>query len=536
MIPFKKILCLILTVCIIIMLPSCKKDKETPEDQLIYYYIDNEPVTLDPQIANDAGARLIIMNTFEGLIRIDGHNNIVEGAAESWEISADKMMYTFHLRNGLKWNDGTTLTASDFIYGIQRALMPETASPTARMLYCVKNAEKVHLGEKELSSLGIFAKGNDTIIFQLEYPDSDFLQVLSMPPAMPCHREFFEKTAGQYGRDADKLLCNGAFYIRKNGWQHDEYIYLRKNDEYTGADTPVPAGVNFTIGNTPDSMFSAIESGAADCGAITSADIDKAQSLGFHLTGFGDTVVGISFNTTDELLQNKKIRCALLSALDRSFILQKIPDHCIATENFIPDSATLDGKSYRQLAGNVTFASEKAPTILLNQGMKELSVNAVTNITILCTDDDKTQNLVNNIIETWNRLTGGYFNKKPVPLSELKDRIASGRYEAVIAPLMIEGNSPLNALEAFSSSSKYNPASYSSEEYEEVLNQIRKNLTATEVEKIRNAESFLLNNGLFYPLYIENRYYASAANVTRIIFHPYGAEADFFYATKLPET
>ncbi len=531
----KKLFNIILSMVLLTSFCACDRDAELPEDQIIYYNTDSEPVTLDPQIANDASARLIIMNVFEGLIRIDGENNAVPGAAESWEISKDRLMYTFYLRDGLRWNDGTTLTAYDFIYGIQRTLMPETSSPTATTLYCIKNAEKINTGKTDIANLGVFAENDRTIIFQLEYPDSDFLQLLATAPTMPCNKEFFEKTAGQYGREDDKLLCNGAFYIREDGWSHDEYIYLRKNQEYTGEEEPVPAGVNITIGQTPDDVCTAINDGVIDCGAITSADTERAESLNFNLTSFGDTVWGISFNNTDELFKSEDIRRGLLSALDRDYILKKIPDNCIVTGNIIPESALLDEKKYRELVGNVKFNSTEFPDKLLAKGLRNVGLDSITNITILCPDDDKTQIFVNNIIETWNKLTGGYFNKKPVPVSELKDRISDGNFEIAIAPLTIQGNTPVNTLELFESTCKYNIAAYSSTEYDDTVERIKKNQVAAEADNIKTVEQSLLDSGIFYPLYIENRYYASAANVMGIIFHPFGAEVDFFHATKTAE-
>ena len=66
------------------------------------------------------------MNIFEGLVRLDKNDDIIPGAAASWDISGDKMRYTFHLRDGLKWNDGTPLTAEDFVYGLKRTFDPST--------------------------------------------------------------------------------------------------------------------------------------------------------------------------------------------------------------------------------------------------------------------------------------------------------------------------------------------------------------------------------------------------------------------------
>ncbi len=530
-----KLFCIILSLMLLVSVCACDRDTETPEDQIIYYNTDSEPVTLDPQIANDASAKLIIMNVFEGLIRIDADNNAIPGAAQSWEISKDRLMYTFHLRDGLKWNDGTKLTAQDFIYGVQRALMPQTSSPTAETLYCIKNAEKINTGKSDISTLGVFVRDDRTIIFQLEYPDPDFLQLLATAPTMPCNKTFFEKTTGQYGREDDKLLCNGAFYIREDGWAHDEYIYLRKNTEYTGESTPVPAGVNITIGETPADICDSINDGTIDCGAITQADTERAEKLGFNLTGFGDTVWGIAFNNQDDLLKNEDIRRSLLSAVDRNYILKDIPDNCTVTENIIPDSARLDDKKYRDLAGNVAFNPTEFPDKLLAKALKNANVSNITDITILCPDDEKTQSFVNNLIETWNTFSGGYFNKKPVSVSELKDRITQGNFEVVIAPLTVQGNTPLSTLELFETSSKYNTASFKNTEYDTAVEKLKKRQVASEAQNIKDIEQDLLNKGIFYPLFIENRYYVSAGNVKDIIFHPFGAEVDFFHASKTVE-
>ena len=529
----KKITALLLAVMMCLGFCSCTEKEEKPEDQIILYRVDSEPDTLDPQIANDASAQLIIMNIFEGLVRLDENNDAVPGAAESWEISGDDLMYTFHLRENLKWNDGSALTAEDFVYGIRRAVQPQTASPTASTLFCIKNAESINKGKSDIDMLGVFAHDDNTLVIQLEYPDSDLLNLLATPPAMPCSKAFFEKAAGQYGRTDEKILSNGAFYIREDGWAHDEYVYLRKNENYVGKDQPIPAGVNITIGETDTDICNAISSGETDCGAVSAAQANQAEKLGFHLKGFGDTIWGISFNTKDTVLQNSKIRNSLLSALDRDFILKELPENCTSSANIIPDSAELDGKQYRKLAGNVTYVPSEKAAKLLAEGLEESELTTLSKITIVCSGDEKTQSFVNNIIQTWNDFTGGYFNKKPVALSELKDTAAGENYQIIIAPLTIQGNTPLSTLELFESTSRYNTASLISGTYDNFVGQIRTNLTAESAGTIKEAERYLLDEGIFYPLYVENRYYASAGNVTGIIFHPYGAEVDFFYAKKI---
>ena len=526
---------LIAAVIIALSFAGCKNEPEDPHDQIIYYNIDNEPITLDPQIANDAGARLVILNIFEGLTRLDKDNNTIPGAAQSWDISTDRMMYTFDLRKDIRWNDNTPVTAQDFVFGIKRALAPETMSPTASSLFSIKNAEKYHSGAAEEDSLGIFALADDKLIIQLEYPDPTFLSVLSTPPAMPCSKSFFENTAGQYGRLDDKILSNGAFYVRENGWAHDEYICIRRNEYYKGENEVIPAGVNISIGKHYDNICSAIDTGETDCGSISSSEIEKAKASGLLLTSFGDTVWGITFNTQNEYLKNTALRRSLLSSLDRYKLNSFIPSGCSETTHIIPDSAQAEGKKYRAAAGDISFTPYPRPKQLLQEALKELGAASAPTITILCPDDEYSGKMANHMIECWNELTNGYFNKEPVSLSVLKDRVSEGSFEAVIVPLTIQGETPLSTLEMFESSSEFNPSALMDENYDSLIQNVRKNPATGTIDASRTAEQYLCDNAVFYPVFTENRFYASAGNVQNIIFHPYGAEADFIITKKISE-
>lgn len=528
-----------MSVMIIASLGACSEKEEQPEDMMINYNIVVEPVTLDPQIANDEGSRLVILNIFEGLVRLDKDDNPTPGVAESWTVSDDRKVYTFHLRKNACWSDGTRVTADDFVFGIQRAVQPSTGSETASTLYNIKNAESVSKGKSDVSHLGISAENKTTVKIELEHPDSEFLNVLATPPAMPCSQKYFEKSGGQYGRDDDKILSNGAFIVKESGWSHDEYIYLRRNTYYAGEDTPVPAGVNITIGESPSDVIEAVSDGTIDCYAISGSLSDKAEEKGLEITSFADTVWGISFNTDDDTLKNAGVRRALLSALDRNFILETLPAGCIAANDIIPENIKLDGNYYRDFVGrdlSVPF-SENARQ-LLSESLKsdetgETETTEMPKLNIVCTNDSATRSIVNNIIESWNGLMTNHVNKTPVSRSELNDRISTGDYNVIIAPLKVSGSSPVSTLELFTSDSDYNLARLNDKKYDSYIDKIKKAPDFSSIDTIMTAEKYLNDNGIFYPLYIENRCYINAANVTGIIFHPYGGEADFFHATKV---
>ena len=103
-------------------------------EQKLTFALQNEPDGIDPGITNNSFASPILLNTFEGLVFYDENNSIVGGSAESWDISDDGLTYTFKLRNNLKWSDGSSLTAKDFVYSYLRVLDPALGAQYTGML------------------------------------------------------------------------------------------------------------------------------------------------------------------------------------------------------------------------------------------------------------------------------------------------------------------------------------------------------------------------------------------------------------------
>ena len=245
----KKILSLLLCVLMLFSLAACTAEKGI--DAKLIFPIDNDPRFLDPQIISDVGARNIILNCFEGLVTLGENGEILPGMAEKWDISADGKTYVFYLRENSRWRvtsaakrvlggdeiqlyptydekgkllpleEGKetfniTVTAHDFVFGLRRALRPETKCPTAYKLYAITNAQSVHEGKKAETELGITALDSRTLKITLQNDDPDFLNTLLEPACMPCNEIFFEKTGGRYGLATRYLLYNGPFYI--NNW------------------------------------------------------------------------------------------------------------------------------------------------------------------------------------------------------------------------------------------------------------------------------------------------------------------------------
>ena len=83
--------------------------------QEVTFVLNNEPDSLDPSYTNNSFASPFLSNLFEGLVTYDENGELAPGNAESWESNEDMTVWTFHLREGLKWSDGTPLTAQDYV-------------------------------------------------------------------------------------------------------------------------------------------------------------------------------------------------------------------------------------------------------------------------------------------------------------------------------------------------------------------------------------------------------------------------------------
>lgn len=530
---FSVFLCIVI---IFINLSGCKKSKDLPENQVIKYNLDNEPNSLDPQVCNDYAANTVIMNIFEGLVRLDENDNIIPGVATSWDVSADGLTYTFHLRESAAWSDSekTSVTAEDFVFGFQRALSSYTKSPKAYTLYCIKNAQKVNLNGADVTSLGVKAVNSRTLIIELEYPMEHFLSLLTTPPTMPCNRAFFEKTNGQYGLESSTILCNGAFKVKKRyGWDHYNTLNLVANENYSGQNIPVPAGVSFTIGKDVSDAVNLISNSTIDAALLASQEqINAANNKNFSMFSFKDTIWGLAFNTQDMLFSNLDVRLGFLKSLDREHILSSIPENCEVINDIILDGLTVNGQNFREVAGsNLHLKADANAKNYIEAGLQKLK--SAPRFTILCLDTPEMKSIVSNMIESLNANLGYYFNMEPVSRSALKSRIASKNYQVAFLPISFESQFALDFLNIFKSDNIKNVVNLNDSEYDKLLNNAISSMPKESVKYLVLAEKFLNDKAIFYPMFAQNNFFACSSKVSRLIVHNYSQGIDFFFATKV---
>ena len=263
-------LCLILTITIF---AGCSSNNDKID---FIYPFSGDIKSFDPQIAKTADEFLLVENCFEGLVRVNDNGKVQAGVAKTWEISNGGKTYTFHLRQGAKWNVKSTsqssdnkeltkvqelmgesfnpdITANDFVFALQRACEKNTDAPLFSSISNIVNASKIHSGKLSSNKLGVKALDDYTLEINLKSADDGFLNVLATAVAMPCNKEFFYNTKGRYGLDDKSIISNGAFFIRQwfyDPYGHDNFVYMQRNLANNKYDKIYPTSLNFYIKDT----------------------------------------------------------------------------------------------------------------------------------------------------------------------------------------------------------------------------------------------------------------------------------------------
>lgn len=527
----KKILSLFLALVAAISLCACGGSSE----DILILPIESDPICLDPQVADSKEAKLMIANCFEGLVRLNKDYKIIPGVAESWEISKDGLTYTFKLRKDTHWKllnsfedvlpEGykdtyrTQVIAADFVYGISRALDPATQAGDAEKLFSIKNASAVNSGKQPTSALGISAQDDSTLVITLERADPDFLRILTLPVAMPCHEEFFKATHAKYGLDLKYTFCNGPFYLSR--WAEDNTLSMYKNDEYKGNVKVNPDELYFYVNTEEASVVKKIRQRTYDCAFLSEAaknelsDNDKLSNYSIE-----NMIYGLCFNCSDSVLSDEDMRRAL-AMVTKTSELTANSDNAF-TKGIVPDCVRYGENSYREAAGNVSGIAynEQQALTLWKKGLKKLDITTAE-VVITCAEENAP--LMQQTIQNWQRVfSTSILAKVEVKTAEqISTMIYNTSYQVLYHKIATDSSTVTDTLKKFTSDSSSNIFGFADKNYDKTVNSIITTYSgAAKLNGCVNAEKYILDKAVFLPMLGGSSYAVVNKGVDGLYFAP----------------
>lgn len=528
---FKKLVSLFLAIVAVISLCACGGDSS----DVLILPIESDPMCLDPQVADSKEAKLMIANCFEGLVRLDKDYKIIPGVAESWEISKDGLTYTFNLRKDTHWKllnsfedvlpEGykdtyrTQVIAADFVYGISRALDPATQAGDAEKLFSIKNASAVNSGKQPTSALGITAKDDLTLVITLERADPDFLRILTLPVAMPCHEDFFKATHAKYCLDLKYTFCNGPFYLSR--WAEDNTLSMYKNDEYKGSVKVNPDELYFYVNTEESSVVKKIRQRTYDCAFISEAaknelsDSDKISNYSIQ-----NTVYGLCFNCTDSVLSNEDMRRALAMVTKTAELTANFDNSF--TNGIVPDCVRYGENSYREAAGNVSGIAynEQQALTLWKKGLKKLGISTAE-VIVTCTEENA--HLMQQTVQNWQRVfsTSILAKVEVKTADQISTMIYNTSYQVLYHKISTDSSTVTDTLKKFTSDSSSNFFGFADKNYDSIVNSVISAYSgAAKLSGCISAEKYILDKAVFLPMLVGSSYAVVNKGVDGLYFSP----------------
>jgi oligopeptide transport system substrate-binding protein len=285
-----------------------------------------EPTTMDPGVSYGDDELSIFYNIFDGLVGIDQQTGeVVPRVAESYEPNADASEFTFHIRPGVTWSDGTPITSQDFLYSWQRVLDPETLAQYIPALYPIKNAEKIANGEADISEFGVAAPDDATLVVTLEGPTTFFPLLASTWTYFPVPKHVIDEKAEAWV-EAENIVSNGPYVMTE--WAHDQQIVVEANASYYGEKPTITKATYRIYDDTATQAFPSYENNEIDYCAPEGPDVERitsdpalsAEVLEFPLS---NTYFMIG-DTTNPPTDTVEFRQALYKSISRDTIANTI--------------------------------------------------------------------------------------------------------------------------------------------------------------------------------------------------------------------
>ena len=479
-----------------------------------------EPTSLNTLLATYAYDFTPINAMIECLYRDDENDVPQPAGAETVDISDDKLVYTFHLREDATWSNGDPVVATDYEFAWQQALNPEVASDYAYMLYFIHNAEPYFNGEVEWSEVGVKVIDDYTLEVTLDNPLPYATDLFAFPTLAPINQKFYEEVgADKYATDAEYFCCNGMYELTE--WSHNSEIVFEKREDYWNADAVGPDTIVYKIITDSQAGLNSYLSREIDYTDLDSGEVvQQAEAAGFEV---GVKPARSSYylivNTEDEFMSNQNLRLALAYSIDKQALVDTVyqndnqpmtsftpPAIMGANESSFQEALVAERGEMYPGSGDLEKAQE-----YLQAALEELGCTVdELNLSIDCADDSLRRNCATFLQEQWRQNLGiENITVNSMQTKQVSANRQSGDYCMSLGGWSPDYNDAINFLDLWVTDGGNNDSFWSNEEYDNLIAQA----TAEADEEVRqqylfDAEEILAAEMPIIPLYWQCQNYS----------------------------
>jgi len=499
------------------------------KDSVVNLALESDIPDLNQVKTTDGTSFTILNNALEGLYRLDQNNQPQPAMAKSVDVSDDKLTYTFHLRDGIKWSNGDPVTAADFKYSWLKALDPETASQYAFIIaQFVKGAADYNAGKADASAVAVEAKDDKTLVVTLNQPTPFFLSLTAFVTYFPLNQKFVEKVGfDKFALTADSILYNGPYVI--TSYDQAKGVTLKKNDKYWDKKNVQVQTVNMDVIKEASTALNLYESGKLDKVYLSSSDVNSYKDQ----DGFGtETMFRTYFtqvNIKKKPFDNQKIRKAFQLAVDPKILTDTILNNgSLPATGLVPAGMNgTGGKTYRELAGDVFKPDVAKAKELLAEGIKESG--KLPKIELMVSDDSVSKDTATFLQSEYKKNLGVDVSIVTKPFSGRLDAMRAGDFTLAVNRWGADYNDPLTFMYEWDNPSTQSRGNYNSKEYNDLVDgaTVEKDENKR-IEMFVQAEKLLMEDGNMTPLYFDGRAYMINPKVKGLKIAP-GATLELKY-------
>lgn len=541
------VLALTLSSSMLVGMTACGKKEDDTKTKASEVTVQIGPnlETLDPALNSTVDGGNMLVTLFEPLLIIDKDNNVVGGQAEKWEVSDDGLTWTFTMRDGLKWSDGSELTAKDFEYAFKRLTDLDLASPYAETVIGMVEGYADACGNpdpntgdpttepnKDLLNVKASEDGK-TLTIVLAYPCSYFDKLAAFATLSPVNEATITANGDAWAVKPETYVCNGPYMISE--WTPNERIVCKKNPNYVGGwdnSKIVTDTLTFLLLEDSSASFAAYNSGTAQL--IKDVPTEEIPSLTGKEDFMVDPILGtyyISMNLNKEIFQNPLVRKALTLAIDREYVANTVmqgtyspaynyvgPGVVDAEGMFLDNSKVANGgKTY--IGEDFAADLEEAKAALAEAGYP--NGEGFPTITYSTNEAGYHIPLAEYLQQAYKEL-GITLNIDKVEWASFTPQRRAGEYEMARNGWVMDYNDASNMIELFYSSNGNNDGKYNNPEFDAAIDASKVADPAEHFAQLHAAEKIAMEDYAFIPVAYYNDFWLQSPSLKGSWHSPYG--------------